>query len=464
MSDKYVCDLLVIGGGSAGSTAAMAAVGFGAKVILAEESSLGGTCTNVGCVPSKVWLHAADLIRSVGRAKAYGLIDKTAAPEFDLIQRTKTGIADSFRSNGTKVMEQAGIEIIHGRAAFVEPRLISIDGRMVEADRVLIATGSSPFVPPIDGLEQVPYLTSSDTLALPELPKSILIVGGSYIGLEIATFFNTIGVKTTVIEALDRIAPNEDKEVSEMLAKMMADQGIDIHTSTKVERVSKIDGGVSIEASQADQMISVSGEKMLIATGRKPALNELNLVAAGVTFGRKGIEVDRFLETAAAGIYAAGDVLPSLQLEHVGVYEGGLAVNNMFSDQREGADYRVIPRVMFTYPEVASVGETEEQAARARPVVAETIPYAALAMAKIDGEPQGLIKLVADAAGGQLVGAHIVGHDAGNLIHLASQAMSFNLPVDKVAASIAAYPTLAQGFFYAAEALTEKIETSKRAA
>ncbi len=458
MSDEHDCDLLVIGGGSAGTTAAMAAVGFRKKVILIEKGLLGGTCTNVGCVPSKTWLRAADLIRSVGQARTYGLIDKAATPSFGLIQEAKTGITDTFRAYGTRVLEKNDVEIVKGEAAFAGPLSVSVDGRTINAARVLIASGAEPFVPPIEGLTEIPYLTSTTALASENLPKSILIIGGAYIGLEMATFFNAMGVETTVIEALDRIAPNEDADISEFLAGSLRDQGIAVHAATKVLRVGRQGAAIAVEAEQAGEKITFAGQEILIATGRIPALAPLHLEAAGVAYGRKGIDVNEFLETSVAGVWAAGDVVPSLQLEHVGVYEGWLAGQNMFSANKVAADYRVIPRVMFTYPEVASVGDTEEQAAGKTRVAAAALPYSALAMAKIGGEPQGLIKLVADLSSRQLVGAHIVGQDAGNLIHLAALAMQTRTPVDQIAKTVSAYPTLAQGFFYAAEALAAKLK------
>lgn len=450
-------DLLVIGGGSAGTTAAMTAAGLGKKVIVVEKDKLGGTCTNVGCVPTKVFLHGANLVRAASDAEVYG-VDSERKDGFDLIKEHKDKMTRKMRDAGVAALERAGIEILSATAKFKNGRAVMADGDLIESKNVLIAAGATPLLPPIDGLDSVDFLTSTTALELDVLPKSIAIIGGAYIGLEFATFFNTLGVETTVIEAFDRLAPNEDREISDLLTETLKNQGMDIFIDTMVKKIEKSGGVVKIHATAKSGTVDISAEKVLIATGRGSDLSSLDLEAASVSYGRKGIDVDDHLQTSGEGIYAAGDVVPSLQLEHVAVYEGWLAANNMFSSTKKEKDYRVIPRIMFSHPEVASVGMTEDEARVDNSIEVVNFSYAAIPMAQINEDVTGVIKLIADRGSKRLLGAHIIGTDAGNLIHLAALGMVAEMPVDKIGETVAAYPSLSQGFFFACDDLGAKIQ------
>ena len=460
MTENISYDLLIIGGGSAGTTAAIAALDYGAsKIGLIEKGLLGGTCTNVGCVPSKSYLRAADLINSNRQAVEYGLFADLSHPDYKAIVEHKNKIVSAMRSAGSKTLEKYDIEIIKEQAVFKDANTLQVGSENLTADNILVATGAKSFIPPIEGVFDVPYLTSTSALSLEKLPESIIIIGGAYIGLEFAAFFHSVGVKTTVIEAAPRLAPNEDQEISSYLATSFEKQGLEFHAGAKVLGVSG-DSEIEVQIEKNGEQSKLKGQKVLIAAGRVPNLKELSLESAGIKFGRKGIEVNEYLQTSAPSVYAAGDALTSLQLEHVAVYEGWKAAVNMFSEKKESVDYRVIPRIMFSHPEVASVGETEEQAANRADVQSVAYPYSGIAMANISGETEGLIKLVADSSTGILLGAHIVGKNAGDLIHLGALAMQANIAVDKISDSIAAYPTLAQGFYYAAENLSAMIKQS----
>ena len=456
MDSDSNCDLLVIGGGSAGTTAAMTAASLGKKVIIVEKGKLGGTCTNVGCVPTKVLLHGASIIRTAKTAEEYG-VESKRKDGFNLIKEHKNNMTRKMRDSGKATLERAGIEILSATASFKDKRVVLADEFSIQSDNVLIAAGASPLFPPIEGLDSVEFLTSTTALELDVLPKSIVIIGGAYIGLEFATLFNTLGVKTTVIEAFDRLAPNEDKDISKLLTEALKNQGMDIFVNTMVEEVEESGEGVKVRAKTKSGMVEVSAEKMLVATGRGSELSSLGLESASINYGRKGIDVDDYLQTSTTGIYAAGDVVPSLQLEHVAVYEGGLAANNMFSSIKKETDYRVIPRIMFSHPEVASVGMTEDEAREAYSIEIMNYSYAAIPMAQINEDTTGLIKLIADRESKKLLGAHIIGTDAGNLIHLATLAMEAEIPVEIIGKTVAAYPSLSQGFFSACEDLGANI-------
>lgn len=458
MIGPYNYDLIVIGGGSAGSTAASAVVRSGKKVLLIEKEALGGTCTNFGCVPSKSFLHAADMLQSIRNAKDYGLIKEVPEYEFQPVRYHKNRIVQSMHDSGRKVVENMGIELKKGTASIKDQNTVMLDGKEFTSEYILIATGSATFVPPIDGLENVPYMTSRNALDMEELPESIVIVGGSYIGLEFASFFNELGVRTTVVENSDRIASHEDEEISHELSHSLADKGIELIMGAQVLSVAKADRVISVRAKRGQDQILLSAASLLVATGRIPQLENLKLSDVGIKYGKKGIEVNDNLQTSVPNIYAAGDCIPSLQLEHVGVYEGWLAAQNILSGNKHKADYRVVPRVMFSLPEVGSVGETEQQARQHADVATKTFPYNSIPMAQISEDPDGLIKLVADANNGTLLGAHIMGAGASNLIHLAALAMQFNLPVGDIGDAISTYPTLAQGFYHACESLAMEIE------
>ena len=449
-------DLLVIGGGSAGTTAAMTAADLGKKVIVVEKDKLGGTCTNVGCVPTKVFLHGANLIRAASEAKVFG-VDSERKDGFHLIKEHKDIMTLKMRDAGVAALERAGIETLKATARFKDGRAIMADGDVIESRNVLIAAGARPLLPPIEGVDSVEFLTSTTALELDDLPESIAIIGGAYIGLEFATFFNTLGVKTTVIEAFDRLAPNEDAEISDLLTRSLKNQGMDIFVDTLVKRVENSSRGIKIHAATKNDTLEIEAEKILIATGRGVDLSSLGLESALVSYGRKGIEVDDHLQTSQEGIYAAGDVVASLQLEHVAVYEGWLAANNMFSSSKKEKDYRVIPRIMFSHPEVASVGMTEDEARVDNSIEVVSFSYAAIPMAQINEDVTGVIKLIADRGSKRLLGAHIIGTDAGNLIHLAALGMVAEMPVDKIGETVAAYPSLSQGFFFACDDLGAKI-------
>lgn len=454
---RFDYDLLIIGGGSAGASAAMTARALGVeRVAIVENGFVGGTCTNVGCVPSKSFLHAADLARHVAQARTYKLASSDPSDlgdsqdAFAEVRLSKNELVASMRAHGTQALSEAGVQVLKATASLASPQSLLVGGEELTAGHILLASGAAPAIPPIEGLSDTPYLTSTSALAAEKLPRSVVIIGGAYIGLEFASFYQALGVKTTVVEAFDRLAPNEDEMISAALLEAFVAQGIEVAVDTKVKSVRGDDNGIHVFAQRNGKPVTFGGESLLVAVGRKADFASLSLDKAGVEYGSKGIVVDDYLQSTAASVYAAGDVLPppSLQLEHVAVYEGQLAVNNMFAAKRR-TDYSVVPRVMFSFPEVASVGETAAQAKQRVAAVSAALPYTSIAMARIADETQGLIRLVAEEGSGRLLGAHIIGTDAGNLIHLATTVMRAGTPVGEVAETISAYPTLAQGFYLA---------------
>jgi mercuric reductase len=461
---NYDYDLAIIGGGSGGATAAATAVGMGVKkVLVIEKGALGGTCTNTGCVPSKANLHAAFLARQGQKIRSYGLGECESGVNFGSVKEHQTRIIKGMRESGEKAMDRLGIEIMRAAAAFKGPHSLTAQGREITAKHIIIATGGEPSIPPIDGLKDTPFLISQTALADAVLPTSMIIIGGSYIGLEFATLYNSLGVQTTIVEVADRLASIEDNDISALITQALTDRGVECATGVNIAKVEFARGRFTVAGEQNGSPVNFSGQRLLVATGRKPNLRGLDLESAGINYGKKGIEVNAHLQTSVPSVYAVGDCIPSLQLEHVAVYEGWLAAANINSPVKEKTDYAVVPHVMFTDPEIAAVGMTEAQARERADVIAIGYPYWGIPSAQISEETEGLIKLVADAQSGRLMGAHIAGKNAGDLIHLGALAMKADLTVDQIAPVMAAYPTLAQGFFQACEALAGRLAQDEAA-
>jgi mercuric reductase len=460
----YDYDLAVIGGGSGGATAAATAVAIGIKkVLLIEKGALGGTCTNTGCVPSKANLHAALLARQGQKVSSYGLGKCEPGFNFGAVKAHQARIVTEFRDDGEKALARLGIEVMRAPATFTGPNSLTVKEREITAKNIVIAAGAEPVIPPIEGLKDTPFMISQTALADSVLPTSMIIIGGSYIGLEFATLYNSLGVQTTIVEAADRLASIEDRDISTFIAQALADRGVESTTGVLISKVEFARGRFLVSGEKEGREMNFSGQRLLVATGRRPSLSGLNLDAAGIKYGKKGIEVNEHLQTSAPSVYAAGDCVPSPQLEHVAVYEGWLAASNIFSAAKEKADYRVIPHVMFTEPEIAAVGLTEEQARAQTDVATVTLPYRGIPAARIKEDTEGLIKLVADSRDGRLLGVHIGGNSAGELMHLGALAMKANLSVDDIGQVVSAYPTLAQGFFQACETLTQGLAENEAA-
>ncbi|RJQ31701.1 MAG: NAD(P)/FAD-dependent oxidoreductase [Actinobacteria bacterium] len=454
-------DLIIIGAGSAGATAAVNAVSLGAnKVLIIERGELGGTCTNTGCVPTKIFLHSAKLMLEAENANRYLEKPVMPTPNWKNIMQRKQYYINSAHHNGLRIFADRGIELIKGKAKLIDTHTVSIDEKSMTAKYILIATGAKAAIPPIKGIHEIDYLTNANALELKNLPQSIIVIGGSYIGLEFASFFNALGSKVFVVESKNTIASTEDEDISDYLSKELENSGIEIFSSAKAIRVKKEGKQILLEISQDKNAYNLVANKLLVATGRKPNL-DFNPKAAAIRAETEGILVNPLLQTDSPNIYAAGDVLPTLQLEHVATYEGYLAAHNMFSLNKQLTDYSVVPHVMFTFPEVAAVGITQRQAEESFHIATSLYSYSAIAAASINEERNGIIKLIGDNNTGLLLGAHIIGADAGNLIHLASILMQAKVPVNALAEQISAYPTLAQGFYYALTKLSENISRRK---
>jgi mercuric reductase len=453
-------DLLIIGGGSAAFAAAIRARDQGARVAMVEHGTIGGTCVNVGCVPSKALLRAGETFWQAGHHGFAGI--ETTAGRVDLraLVAQKDELVETMRKEKyVDLVDAYGWELIPGHAAFTGPDQVSVNGKTVTASAYLVATGASPAVPPIEGLEEAGYLTSTTALDLKEVPRSMAVIGANAIGLELGQFFLHLGTEVVFFDVLDRIAPFEEPEVSEALAGILRDQGAGIHAPAKVLRVTGDGRRRVVQAEVNGDLREFPVDEVLVATGRRPNTSGMGLERAGVELdGRGAIVVDEHLRTTNPRVFAAGDCTSAPQFVYVSAYQGSLAVDNALNGTSRRVDLRALPRVTFTSPQVASAGMTEAQAREElRHVKASVLPLDAVPRAILNRDTRGLIKIVADAGSDQIVGASVLAEGAGDVIQAAVYAIKVGLTVREVAETFHPYLTMAEGLKLAAQTFTRDV-------
>jgi len=444
-------DLAIVGGGSAGFAAAIAARNRGLSVAMVERSKLGGTCVNVGCIPSKTLLAAAEAYQS-GRNPNFPGIPRIEGPaNFEAISEAIARVVGEARAEKYEdLVTYYDWSLIRADAHF-EPGPVLVAGEEhIEARHYLIATGASPKLPPIPGLDEVDYLTSTSAMALAQLPESILVVGGNYVGLELGQAFARLGSRVTIVEALERLAPFEEPELSAVMEAALRREGIEILVGSQVVAVRRSQHGVVVTTSQGEE---ITAQHVLFASGRQPETSRLCLEAVDVRVKPSGaVEVDEELRTANERIWAAGDVTGGHQFVYVAARQGAVVVENAFEGRHHRLSYSSMPRVTFTHPNLASVGLTDLEAQqRGIPCACRVIPASLLARAAASQEAIGVIKLVANAATRQVLGIHLAAPNAGEVILAASYAIQANLTVDQLAEGWAPYLTWAEGIRLAAQ-------------
>ncbi|WP_062640996.1 mercury(II) reductase [Streptomyces maremycinicus] len=460
-------DLAVIGSGSAAFAAAIAARGRGKNVVLIERGTTGGTCVNVGCIPSKALLAAAEARHDAEAADRFPGVQAVVGPVgFPELIGGKDVLVGQLRAEKYVDLAAAyGFEIVHGTASFVEGPALEVElngggGTVrVDAAHYLIASGSAPWAPPIDGLDEAGYLTSTTAMELDALPESMVVVGGNAVGLEQAQLFARLGTRVTVIEALERLAPFEEPEVSAALEGIFADEGITVHTVTTLKAVDRDQGGYRLTASQAGAPAELRAEQLLIATGRRPVTVGLGLDAVGVKTGPLGeVIVDANQRTTAERIWAAGDVTGGPQFVYAAAAQGTLVADNALAGAGRTLDYTALPRVTFTSPAIASVGLTDAQADEAGlPCTCRTVPLAFVSRALANRDTRGVVKLVANAKTGRLLGAHVIAEGAGEIITAATYAITAGMTTDQLAHTWHPYLTMTEALKLAAQAFTADV-------
>jgi len=437
-----IYDLIIIGGGSAGLVAAKFAKGLGKRVAIVEKDKLGGDCTHFGCVPSKALLKSAHVAADLKNAEKYGLsIDDSTLDTSNVLSHIKNIIAGVYTGETPEVFREEGIDIIPGYASFMNDYQIDVSGRVYESEKFVIATGSSPFIPDIKGLSDIDYLTNETIFSMDKLPESLLAIGGGPIGVELASAMSSLGVDVALVERSANILPKEDAELTSLLKEKLKDDCLKILNNTKVLEIE--DMGNFIRAKTEGEVDEISAEKVLVAVGRRANLDGLKLEKTSVKRDSKGILVDEYLRTAAKNIYACGDVVPPYQFTHVADYEAVIAVRNAFLPFRQKRDYSSVSWATYTEPELARGGLTESEAVSRfgkDNVRVFKYKYEHVDRGITDSNTLGLAKYITNKKG-KLVGIHILGSRAGEVIHEPMLAMKNGIPFHKIKDMIHIYPT-----------------------
>ncbi len=449
---KYDYDLTVIGGGSGGLVAARVGAALGARVCLIDKERLGGDCLHYGCVPSKTLIHAAKIVHTAREVSSLTKDGPAANLEVDMAKVTRRIQGVIERVGQAEQVYVKDVEVKFGKALFESPHEMSLSGQTFSCQSFIIATGSRPQVPQIPGLEEAGFLTNEDVFDLLHLPPSLVIVGGGPIGVEMAQAFARLGSQVTLVQGPKRIMPKEEPEMSEAVAAALERDGVKIYTGARLSKAGKTGDKKFIEATYQGGTHTIEADEIIIALGRKPNLEGLDLEKAGIQHGAKGIMVNEYLQTASKNIYAIGDVIGGYLFTHVAAYHGGIAVRNaLLPIGQKKVDNRVVPWVTFTDPEASRVGLTEEEARQQHGKISiQKFPWHDIDRAQAEGETEGFIKLVLDDKGKKIYGAHIVGARSGEMLAEVAVVMQHNLGIGGIIDTIHAYPTIATGLQTAA--------------
>ncbi len=439
-------DVAIIGGGPAGYVGAIRAAQLGARTALIERDALGGTCLNRGCIPSKALISCVETLYTVKEASAFGVEAQVNGLDLDRMRKHTERCVKQLVSGVEGLMQKNGITVFRGHGTLRSPREIEVQGgegaATVQAERIVLATGSVPFVLPIPGADLPGILTSDDALKLTAIPESIAIIGGGAIGLEWAFIYAGLGAKVSVLEMLPTIMPSEDEEVTAELAKSLKKRGIKIHTGARCQAIEAAEGGYRLTYQTEDGEKQIETGQVMMAAGRRAFTESLGTDAAGVETDRGRVKANERFETSAPGVYAVGDCLRGIGLAHQASHEAIAAVENALG--HDGfINLKAVPACVFTWPEVASVGLKEREAReQGLDVSVGKFPFRANGKAIGAGEREGFVKLVGDAASGRVLGGAIFGPNASALIAEITLAVHHELTLADVAEAIHAHPTL----------------------
>ena len=441
-------DVVVIGGGPAGYVAAIRASQLGASVALIEKDKLGGTCLNQGCIPTKTLLRGVELISLVNKAKNYGINTGEVTVDFAKLMKRKDKTVQMLEVGIHSLMKSNAIEVFKGRGKLTSPTQVQVktergEKRILKTSKIILAPGSIPASMSVPGADSPGVITTDDALKLSQIPENMVIIGGGTIGTEFATIFGKLGVRVTLVEMLPQIIPTEDSELAHSLEKSLKKDGVQIFTGAQVIAIEDKPNEVKsviVRTEQGERRYE--SQLVLIAIGRKPCIKGLGLERIGVATTRDGIKTNEKMETNIAGIYAAGDAVGGILLAHVASAEGMIAAENALGMDTK-IDYRVVPRCIYTMPEIGTVGITAKEVKRkGLPVKVAIFPLAANSKALILGERGGFIKIVTDANSGEILGFHIFGPQATELVAEAALTMHMKGNVHDLISTLHAHPTL----------------------
>lgn len=448
--------LVILGGGSAAFSASLKAADLGARAVIVNEGlPMGGTCVNVGCVPSKTLIRAAETLHRAAHPPTFaGIATSGRLVSFKEVIEQKRALVQELRQAkyADVIGDNERITFVKGRARLLDTKTVATDTLNLKADAILIATGARPSLPPIPGLNKVPYLTNETAFELETVPESLLVLGGRFIALECAQMFARFGSRVMVLQRSDCIMPDEAPDLTNALTGYLREEGLEIITGVSTLGVTQDKEGVVVEADVHGQRRAFHATHLLVATGRAPNVENVGLEAVGVkTTAHGGVAVDEMLQTSVPGIYAAGDVLDENMFVYTAAYEGALAVENALNGAKRKRDYTALPWVIFTDPQMAGVGLDEKQA-KARGINAQeaTLPLSHVPRSLAARDTRGFIKLIRNRATDQLVGARILAAEGSELLMEVSLAIKFGITVHELTACFHPYLTLSEGVKLAA--------------
>ena len=456
-------DLVILGSGSTAFAAALRAQELGKTAVMSEERIPGGTCVNRGCLPSKNLIEAAKLLYDAKNPRYPGISPTNLELDFQALIKQKDDVIAGYRNKKYESLLGTGFYIEQGHAEFVDAHTVQVGEKQLSGENILIATGSRPVLPSIEGLESVPYLTSdlltsNESMELTECPHSLLIIGGGYIALELGQMFHRFGTEVTILERSQQVlAHGYEPEAGQTMGTIFQEEGIQIITQASVSSVRQETNAVVVTVSMGDSTQEFRAEKLLITTGRRPNTDNINIEKSGVLLGEKGqVQVDEYLKTNVSHIFAAGDVIgseiSSQMATPVGSQDGGIVAHNALSDQNQrSVNHRVIPRAIFTDPQIGIVGMTEKEAiAAGHRCWCRAIPMSLVPRAGAIRDTKGVIKMVADAETDEVLGVTMVGNSAAEIIHEVAMGMRFHAKLYDFIDLIHIYPTMAEALKIAA--------------
>jgi pyruvate/2-oxoglutarate dehydrogenase complex dihydrolipoamide dehydrogenase (E3) component len=453
---KY--DAIIIGSGQAGIPLAIALADLGWKVALIEKGNVGGTCVNNGCTPTKTMVQRAQVAHYARDAARWGVEARDVRVDLAKIVAQKNEVVHSFRAgNEKRIAEHPTLRLYRGHARFVAPHQLSVGTEIIESDKIFINAGARPRIPAIRGLGSIPCLTSENIMDITTVPDHLLILGGSYIGLEFGQMFRRFGSEVTVIQEVGQIVPREDPEVAAELQRSLEAEGIKFLVGAETTRVEKRGNGITLSMQIAGMSASVSGSHLLVAVGRRPNTDDLGLDKAGIQTDSRGfIHVNGKLETSVPGVWALGDVKGGPAFTHISYNDYQIVYGNLIEGKNLSIDHRIVAYCLFTDPELGSVGLTEKEArARGYKLKIGTVPMSRVSRAIERDETAGLMKLIVDATNDRILGATILSTEGGETVHIPYIVMLADLPYTllKGAGAIYIHPTFAEGLFFLMDAV-----------
>ena len=449
--------VLVIGGGPGGYVAAIRAAQLGAKVTLAERAEIGGTCLNRGCMPTKALLHSSEVYELATNSVDIGIIGRDVAVDWPRVQATRQSVSDKLTGGVRALMRANKVTVVEGEAKFTGPKTVEVGGKTLNPDKIIIAVGSKPVMPPIPGLKEcAACIDSTACLKLDHIPESLVVIGGGVIGVELGSVYRRFGSKVSVLELQDRILPQMDGELAELAAAQLVAEGMDLRTGAKVTRVDTTTNGAAVHAEIGGKDTVFEAEKVLVCVGRSPNLEGLGLDKAGIAVEGGFIKVDKRLETSVPGVFAVGDCSGRLMLAHAAMAMGEAAAENAMGGEA-GFNEDMSPACAYVGPEIAGVGYTEE---RAKELGIEYIvgrfPTSANGRSLVSGCTGGLIKVLAGPKFGEILGVHILAPSATELIEEAALAIRLEATLDELTDTIHCHPTVAEALREAALAAQKR--------